>query len=65
MLPKLVNELVHLECSSDGLDEASSTDAAPAQANVVLSHAEDVIPQASLEVVLRKERDQCKIFRQP
>lgn len=54
MLAELVNELVHLEGGSDGLDEASGADATTAKTNVVLSHAEDVVPQTGLEVVLRR-----------
>lgn len=52
VLAQLVDELVHLERGGDGLDEACRADAAAAETDVVLRHVEDVIPQASLEVVL-------------
>ena len=42
--------LVHLEGRWDRLNQDRSADGSPLHANVVLSHVEDIVPQAGLEV---------------
>lgn len=52
MLPEFVDDLVHLEGGSDGLDEASSTNGSTRNLEQVLRHAEDVVPKPGFQVVL-------------
>lgn len=52
MLAQLIDELLHLKGSHDGLDETSTTDGSTGHANVVLGEVEDVVPEAGLEVGL-------------
>jgi hypothetical protein len=50
VLAQLVQDLVHLEGGQDGLDQHGGLDRALRQAQLVLRHHEDVVPQARLEV---------------
>ena len=52
MLSKLEKDFVHLEGSRDRLDKHSSSDCTASHADVILRKAEDIVPKASLEVVL-------------
>lgn len=52
VVAELVDDLVHLKGSEDGLDEDSSSDGSSGHANVVLSKVEGVVPETSLEVAL-------------
>lgn len=49
---QLVDDLIHLKCRRDGLDQHGTTDRSARHANVVLSQVEDVVPQTCLEVRL-------------
>lgn len=50
VVAELVDDLVHLKGSKDGLDQDGTTDDAPGDANVVLSKVEGVVPETGLEV---------------
>lgn len=52
VVTELIDDLVHLECSHDGLDEDSASDGASWHANVILSKVEGVVPKSGLEVAL-------------
>jgi hypothetical protein len=52
MLAQLVEDLVHLEDGEDRLDQARRLDRAARDAQHVLRVAEDLVPEASLEVAL-------------
>ena len=52
MLAQLVEDLVHLERGEDRLDQHGGLDRAARDAEVVLRHHEDVVPQARLEMAL-------------
>jgi hypothetical protein len=52
MLPQLVDNLVHLERGGDGLDQDSRANAPASDPEQILRHAEDIVPKASLKVVL-------------
>ena len=44
MIAEFVNDLVHLKCGGDGLDENSTSDRAPWHADVVLRQVKNVVP---------------------
>ena len=50
MIAELIDNLVHLKCRSDGLNQDRTSDSAPWHADVVLRKVEDIVPEASLEV---------------
>src|SRR5262249_41888664 len=52
MLLELVEDLVHLESGEDGLDQHGSLDRRARNAELVLRHHEDVVPQTRLEMTL-------------
>ncbi len=52
MLAELVEDLVHLERGQDRLDEHRRLDRAARDPERVLGGAEDVVPEARLEVAL-------------
>ena len=52
MLSQLEQDLFHLEGSGKGLDQDCSTDGSLRNADVVLGEGEDIVPEASLLVVL-------------
>ena len=56
MLAQLVEELVHLEGRRERLDEARRAHGAARDAEVRLRREEDVVPEAALEVGLRRWR---------
>lgn len=52
MLSQLEENLLHLEGSRDGLNQDSRTDCSLRHSGIVLRKDKDVIPEASLEIVL-------------
>mmetsp|Transcript_5060 Transcript_5060/g.10991 ORF Transcript_5060/g.10991 Transcript_5060/m.10991 type:complete len:373 (-) Transcript_5060:205-1323(-) len=52
VVPQLVYDFVHLEAGQDGLNQHGGPDGAARQAQHVLSHVEDVVPQPCLQVAL-------------
>src|SRR5438067_2522888 len=61
MLTHLVQDLVHLERGKNGLDQHRRLDRAARDAEPVLRHDEDVVPQPRLEMAF--ELGQIKIGR--
>lgn len=52
VVTQFVDDFIHLESSSDGLNQHGSTDSTTRKANVILSQVEHIIPQPGLEVRL-------------
>jgi hypothetical protein len=52
VLTKLVDDLVHLENTENGLNENGTTDSTTGDTNPVLGNLEDVVPETGLEVRL-------------
>ena len=52
MVPQLVEDLLHLECRRDRLDQHRGPDRTPVDAERVLRQVERVVPQPRLEVAL-------------
>ena len=52
MVTKLVDDLIHLKCGGDCLNEHSTTDGTSWHADIVLSQVEDIVPETRLEVRL-------------
>lgn len=52
VIPELIDDLVHLEGGSDGLDEDGGTDGTAGHADVVLSQVDGVVPEAGFEMGL-------------
>jgi hypothetical protein len=52
VVTQFVDDLVHLEGSSDGLNQHRTTDGSPGDANIVLGKVEDVVPQSRLQMGL-------------
>ena len=50
MVAQLVEDLLHLECRENGLDEHAALDGALGDSQIVLRLYEDVVPEARLEV---------------
>lgn len=67
VLTELIDDLVHLEGSKDGLDQDSASDGAARNGDVVLGQVEGVVPQTSLEVALHlgqvKVRSEALLLR--
>lgn len=53
MFLELKDDFVHLESSSDGLDQDSAADSTTRHANHVLRQLEDIVPKTSFKVVLQ------------
>lgn len=52
VVTQLIDDLVHLKGSQDGLDQDGAADGAPRHADIVLAQVEGVVPQTSFEVGL-------------
>lgn len=52
VVTELVDDLIHLESSHDGLNQDSSADSSPSHANVILGKVEGIVPETGLEVRL-------------
>ena len=50
MIAELVNDLVHLKSSQDGLDQNGASDGASRHANVVLGKVKDVVPESRFKM---------------
>src|ERR1700686_4532277 len=53
MLAQLVEDLVHLECGQDGFDEHRRPNRSLGNAQLVLRHHKDVVPETRLKVALQ------------
>jgi hypothetical protein len=53
VVTELVNDLVHLKGSKDGLNQDCASDGAPRHSDVVLGKVEGIVPEASLKVTLQ------------
>ena len=53
MLAEFVEDLVHLEGGGDRLDQHRGADAAPRDAQFVLGHEEDIVPQAGFQMAFQ------------